>query len=1643
MTEDHNPSENHDKTTNRKVIQTESDPNDEIKSISPIDEAKPSRLRTEPYIGPGPFDWKDKDYFFGRKREARKIISLLHVNSIVVVYAESGAGKTSLFRAKVIPDMREEFNVVGITRVQGRVVDNTPKGEFFQRNALNNLITYADLMEPDPDNPQKNNIEATSLKELIAKHPRKELEGFSNRKNPNYQPKIAPYVIIFDQLEEIFNLFPRDAFEERRAFFEQINDLLLNTKVRIVFVLREEYLPKLDTYKNIFQDRLDIRFHLRLLEPNAALVALKEPLNIEPFSAYSFDSGVAEQLVSDLQKIRVKGENDQLMEINADLIEPVQLQVVAFNFWKKASSETKLFEVAHLEEHGDIENALSGFYESIINEVCEKFEDLSEYYIRTWFERKLITPIATRDNVYEVDDQVAGLPIEAVRFLEDRHLIRSYFHSRNLRYELIHDRFVEPILNSNKNWNVDNLWIAAAARWNSEIEQGRDGREYLLNGVQLQEVKKFLELNRELVSDTESRFIEESDKVFQKEFESARTRVRITNILAMAIALLGFFGAIFVFVLNNKNQALRERETELENKVQELENAKTEADDQRRLAEINEEKAKENQRIAEASSEENKELAGDLKILVGKEESARRKAESLRELSDSLSLDFQYKTFQSNARTYENSNRSNNLAEKVTWANAAIALGMENQDDEYALRFDLRGLNQFRWESQFGTDQFIKFIQPDAETVMALTQNGTIYRGNLGKSEWQFRSIADLTVKCEALVYANATGEFFYLREDGIFKYDVNGNIEPITYGMKEQVILKPALFLTSRNQLYFVSGNSLMVYDVIENTRRKLFELPIDVISEISHLVVDENLQKIAIVHDNGSNNSLSIIELSNGKELFKENCRRSTNRGLLRQFGNKLVYIHGESSNVTKEFDFSASRLLKSRDGFWRGVGFLDGNDQNYRVIYSNGQVLTWAYGEDSPENREDLGLRNDTFKYIERSSFGTWAEGKESLTYTTFDSNKQWIRKRNQAASKLAKIDLETFSVITIDGVVEKRSLKDNTLLDSETLIEAEEIHWVDGGAYFRQRSSLKFYDLTTHTVLSSARLSINENSISDLTGDQGDIDLEQIDFYHVMEGRRGVIAIQGGNLYRFEDRTLNVREKLFEGIPRQLISSGDSLFILYTLPYKLVVDVFKYTRKKQDTTLKNTGTNLITVDLRKDQLVAIDYNHQHEVLSWATSDGALRTAISGQLSQFLIRPSENQGQSEIVSVGFAGKQLYLASRDNGELEIFFFNNEFYHRGTATPFVGSYVKDFVPIDDSSVLLLADNGNYCLYDLSEKNFESINKLPYKIKNTGHNIIWGGSPNIFISQDKIIVDGIDTLANNSKIGDGNFIYVETNESRDKIAAFEKDGNHLSRWDRTSDSTYQLTQKVNMIGFKNMYYKGDTLFALRNNRILQIIDTLTYEINLTNTGLELLNSEPSLFLKEGNKVYLTYGELHKIAVLDIRTGKFHVLATIEDEPKSICLGGKENEYLIVGGVERLFVLDLNKSRDEVESKRVINLGGNSFYLINNVFAIPDTDIVVAGSKQQIYFVNVEGSGRPFRIEKVPEYVYQMKLKDRTISWTGQTTYGTILLPDFNGILPGKEELEKVTKKTVRKDSRNNSVMESIIQFTLSTDENTQ
>jgi tetratricopeptide (TPR) repeat protein len=411
-----------------------------------------------PYPGPRPFEPGEATRFFGRRQEVRDLAAMVVSYPVVLFYAPSGTGKTSLLQAGLIPRLvgEKHVDVLPPGRVRRLLADDV--GGADENVYVTNLLTnwQRELDEAGRSSGSASVSGRRRAPQALSPDSRtrattpaaKSITEFLKSRERAVTPEgvEALRAVVIDQFEELLTLYP-ERWEQRADFFRDLADALDDDPLlRVVLALREDNLARLDRYAPLLPDRLRARFRLELLTRNAALEAVERPLE----GIGTFEEGVAERLVDDLREYEVPTElEDETVVVKGEFVEPVALQVACAELWAaRPSGET---EITHgqLDELGSLDRMLSRFYDRAIGSAAEK-ADQDAQKVRRWFERVFITSLGTRGMVYRTPRETAGMPNAVIDELVLQHLIRAEERAGATWFELTHDRFIRPVLDSNR-----------------------------------------------------------------------------------------------------------------------------------------------------------------------------------------------------------------------------------------------------------------------------------------------------------------------------------------------------------------------------------------------------------------------------------------------------------------------------------------------------------------------------------------------------------------------------------------------------------------------------------------------------------------------------------------------------------------------------------------------------------------------------------------------------------------------------------------------------------------------------------------------------------------------------------------------------------------------------------------------------------------------------------------------------------------------------------------------------------------------------------------------------------------------------------------------------------------------------------------
>ena len=400
---------------------------------------------TSPYAGPAPLN--GEQVLFGRDAEVDELQWRLVADRIIVLYALSGAGKTSLLTAKngLLAQVSARFFATPILRVGGR----------------------------DGADPVSAILSQLAAAHGPAKHRETLLDYFSRIEIPATQPP-RRLLLVIDQFEEIFSNGGKE--EQRKSFFRELGALLSHESrpVWAIFSMREDYFSWLDAYRDMVPTRLSNTFRLNLLSRKQAIAAVKGPAEALGVT-FPPENGedAATLLVRQLSEVRVRGPRGDIQPRERDNVEAVQLQVVCVDLWRRLSERGTPVDAIRVSDVRDYEPgaALEQYCDSGLRSAAA--DPARASIVRDWIDQSLLTPRGLRAPVM-VDplENYSPSPAE-ISALEEVHLIRRQTREDGAWYELSHDSLAIPMRRSIENWRVMHLanWRLWARAWHLGNQQ--------------------------------------------------------------------------------------------------------------------------------------------------------------------------------------------------------------------------------------------------------------------------------------------------------------------------------------------------------------------------------------------------------------------------------------------------------------------------------------------------------------------------------------------------------------------------------------------------------------------------------------------------------------------------------------------------------------------------------------------------------------------------------------------------------------------------------------------------------------------------------------------------------------------------------------------------------------------------------------------------------------------------------------------------------------------------------------------------------------------------------------------------------------------------------------------------------------------
>jgi len=292
----------------------------------------------------------DADLFFGREKETQMMVGEILSSRLLVLFARSGSGKTSLINAGVVPELKRcgyetlyvRFESDPLTSLQ-----NAAREQLQHAGAANDLHG---LLQ---------NVTAARKK---------------------------PLVVFLDQFEEFFLVFA-DQPALRQDFMAQIAAVKYDEQLPVFLVLslREDYYASLHEFRSavpsIFQNNANIR--LGAFTDDEAKRAILLPLAAV---GLQMEAGLAEKIIHDLKPSR---NGQEQREDNASGIEPITLQIVCHKLWQMKPRDAATMTAAVYEKCGGAQKILRNHVSELLQKIPQRQQGLVV---------RIFEALKTRDN---------------------------------------------------------------------------------------------------------------------------------------------------------------------------------------------------------------------------------------------------------------------------------------------------------------------------------------------------------------------------------------------------------------------------------------------------------------------------------------------------------------------------------------------------------------------------------------------------------------------------------------------------------------------------------------------------------------------------------------------------------------------------------------------------------------------------------------------------------------------------------------------------------------------------------------------------------------------------------------------------------------------------------------------------------------------------------------------------------------------------------------------------------------------------------------------------------------------------------------------------------------------------------------------
>ena len=466
-----------------------------------------------PYLGLQSYTEADAEFFFGRQQYIDELISLLREDRrLLAVLGPTGSGKTSVVQAGLFPLLREDKLSSSST---WEIISIQPSSDPFAACITSGIC-------------DANKNLAIGVRNWIQEHP-------NNQR----------LVFYIDQFEELFTLTPESI---RRAFLDQLIELIKDDKTTVIFTMNDAYYSDLAQYTRFIKLIERYISNIPVIRRDDIKTIIEKPAEI---AQLHFEEGLVRKITDDTLR-SVEEPKEKREQRHSSF-----LSILSFclkQLYDRSQNRTIRYE--DLDSIGGVAGAIIAWATTTYNELNPHQQSLAK---RLFMELVEVSDDSNQRLDYRLQKTLTELTHSSenaqdirtvVEIFVQAHVLEATFddNTKDIHVNIIHEILL-------REWSLLQGWLREDQRfhlWHQEIAKKtqqwtthhvshRRDFGYLLRGQSLLEAEGWLQERKKDLNFSEQEFIEvsiqhrEQEKQKEKENEDIKRKQNIA--LAKQIAM--------------------------------------------------------------------------------------------------------------------------------------------------------------------------------------------------------------------------------------------------------------------------------------------------------------------------------------------------------------------------------------------------------------------------------------------------------------------------------------------------------------------------------------------------------------------------------------------------------------------------------------------------------------------------------------------------------------------------------------------------------------------------------------------------------------------------------------------------------------------------------------------------------------------------------------------------------------------------------------------------------------------------------------------------------------------------------------------------------------------------------------------------